>query len=189
MSFNVDLAENSTPPTIETATSAPKNISIESFRVYKSTHVDTPPASWQQWLNPKTTQDQPFADNTTPGSQGQCSSHRTSVIQCTRVLSLDVTRTCRRLLLHQLGTVSQRSRSILSRERGPEAVHTHRLCLCPADQGCSHCLRMERREHRVVDGYVRTNDEATSIGLVAENSPGCGRLESRQWQILGHGTR
>ena len=48
---------------------------------------------------------------------------------------------------------------------------------------------MERREHGMVDGHVRTNDEATSIGFIAENSPRCRRLESRQRQVLGHGSR
>ena len=58
--------------------------------------------------------------------------------------SLSLCRSAHRLLLHQLGTVSKRYRSILSRRHRRQSLHSHRLRLCSTAKRYPRCLRMER---------------------------------------------
>ncbi len=50
------------PPTLfGTTTNSPTNISIRSFDLFDTNHIDTPPITWQRWLHPVA-----FHDQTSP---------------------------------------------------------------------------------------------------------------------------
>jgi hypothetical protein len=61
MNFEINLEtipKQTTPLPVETITNSSTNISVETFHVFKINSIDTPPSSWQQWLNPAMFQEQ-----------------------------------------------------------------------------------------------------------------------------------
>jgi len=49
------------PPTLFGTTNSLTNISIRSFDLFDTNHIDTPPITWQRWLHPVA-----FHDQTSP---------------------------------------------------------------------------------------------------------------------------